>query len=75
MELLLALLPSHLVKVRKGGTTAPHTRPMAEGILMDALDKGYLIDRSNGDGPLEEWDGWLMVETPEQPTYILTERR
>jgi hypothetical protein len=75
LEQLLALLPAHLVRIRKGTTTAPHTRPMAEGILADALDRGYLIDRSNGEGPLEEWDGWLVIDTPGQPTYLLTEER
>lgn len=74
-EALFALLPEHLVRVRKGTVTAPHMRSLAEGIIMDALVKGYEIDRSNGDGPLDAWDGWLVVHTPELLTFIETQPR
>lgn len=74
-EALFALLPYHLVRVRKGTTTAPHTRKLAEDIIMHALVHGYEIDRSNGEGPLDEWDGWLVVHTPDLPTFIQTQPR
>lgn len=73
LEQLTTLLPEHLCHFKQGTETVhPCTRAYAIGMLQDALEKGYTIDRSNGDGPLNQWDGWLIVDTPNQQTFIQT---
>lgn len=46
---------------------------LAVEALRDALAKGYTIDRTNADGPLEEWDGWLVISSPVE-TFIQLRR-
>jgi len=73
LEKLSATLPPHLVRsYRSGGPLSPYVRSEAVKILSDALAKGYLIDRTNSDGPLEEWDGWLVIHTPGANTFMET---
>lgn len=67
---LCALLPSRLVYVRNKQYRTPCAPSIAQEIIADALVNGYHIDRSNGEGPLSEWDGCLLIETPGSPTFI-----
>jgi len=69
---LSALLPHGLVKVRWGNVTCPCTKPYVESLLASALKHGHLIDRTNGDGPLECWDGWLVIQAPTEQIFIET---
>ena len=47
---------------------------LVKAMIREALAKGYLVDRSNGDGPLEHWDGWLLLDLPEGETLIETDK-
>lgn len=57
-----------------GQTTMGYARSFAIEALRDALAKGYTIDRTNEDGPLEEWDGWLVISSPVE-TFIELRRK
>jgi hypothetical protein len=72
LDRLAALLPKFLVRVRTGSVVSPCVPSIAKGIISNALVKGYHIDKTNGDGPLEEWDGWLVIDTPGHQTFIET---
>jgi hypothetical protein len=61
LEALCALLPDYVVRGRRNGISWHMVPSLAQKELYDALAKGFLIDKSNGDGPLEEWDGWLVI--------------
>lgn len=53
LQQLETLLPEHLCHFKRGTETVhPCTRSVAIEMLRDALEKGYTIDRSNGDEPL-----------------------
>lgn len=69
---LVALLPLYSVNVREGerGPACPFVRYLAAELIERALCQGYTIDRTNSDGPLAEWDGWLQIETPGSPTFL-----
>ncbi len=70
---LVALLPLYVVTVRTGlrGPLCPFVPYLAASLIERALCEGWDIDRSNGDGLLAEWDGWLKIETPDAPTFLL----
>lgn len=74
---LSLLLPSDLCHFRKGTSPVIHpcTRSVAYAMLRDALENGYTVDRTNADGPLSEWDGWLVIDTPETQTFLQTNGR
>ncbi len=68
---LARLLPPYLVRVRVGqGAACPFVRSLAVDMIARALDNGHTIDRSNADGPLWEWDGWLKIETDKEPIFL-----
>ncbi len=73
MESLISFLPRYGVAVRfEKSITSTYVRSIAEGMIRTALEQGYFIDRSNGDGPLAEWDGWFVLHTPKVRTFIQT---
>ena len=72
LDQLSALLPLGVVYVREGATTSPFVPSLVRGMLEEALCKGYVIDRSNEDGPLNEWDGWIFIIRPAGTVYIQT---
>jgi len=72
LEQLTALLPFGVVHVRHGATEVPYVPSIVRGMLEEALAKGYVIDRTNEDGPLEDWDGWLFIVRPAGTVYIQT---
>lgn len=64
---MVGMLPTHLVYVRKGddqGTGCPYVHYLAAAMIERALCEGWTIDRTNGDGPVAGWDGWLVIESP-----------
>jgi len=65
------MLPRFLLYIKQGGLTCPASRPVAEEELRRALADGTTIDKSNGEGPTEEWDGWLVIHR-EPPIFIET---
>lgn len=67
---LVALLPPYLVNVREGGAVSPFVRSLAAALIERALCEGHEIDRTNGDGPLYEWDGWLVISVPGKPIFL-----
>lgn len=67
---LAALLPEYLVNVRLSGIVSPFERSVVVGMIRNALEKGYTIDRTNSDGPLWEWDGWLEIIAPKASTFV-----
>ncbi len=72
LDQLVALLPPFLVRVRCGLIVSPCVPSHARNIISNALVQGYYIDKSNADGPLEDWDGWLEIDTPGAKTFIET---
>lgn len=68
---LASLLTRDFVAIRIKAITFPVVYSLAVGMLSDALARGHLVDRSNGDGPLEEWDGWITIHAPEK-THVQT---
>lgn len=70
LQQLVAWLPGYVIRVRRKGITSPVVPSLVRELISNALAKGYLIDRTNGEGPLDQWDGWLKIETPEAPIYI-----
>lgn len=72
---LLALLSDGrrgaLVRYRSYNVTGPVTVKFAGVVIKEALEQGKLIDRTNGEGPMEEWDGWLIIYSDE-PQYLQT---
>jgi len=76
---LAALLPVGLVHVRWGMVTCPCSPQYVISLLASALQNGHLIDRTNEDGPIGEWDGWLVVHSPEkafiETTYAAQKQR
>jgi len=72
LEQLAALLPPGVVHVRENGVVVPYVPSIVLGMLEEALAKGYVIDRTNEDGPLEDWDGWLFIIQPAGTVYIQT---
>lgn len=65
---LVALLPLVVVNVREGVETfhCPYVHYLAASMIERALCKGWIIDRTNADGPVTEWDGWLVIESPKR---------
>lgn len=67
IEVLTALLPP-LPFIRVGKSvdriTSNFERSVVVRMFQEALDQGYAVDRTNGDAPLEEWDGWLCIHSP-----------
>lgn len=65
---LVALLPPHLVYVREGDsqTRSLYVHSLAARMIERALCEGWMIDRTNGDGEIAEWDGWLIIESPKR---------
>lgn len=68
---LVALLPPHWINVRHGekDVPCPHVKSLVVKMLERALWEGWTIDRTNSDCPLDEWDGWLVIESP-VPVFI-----
>jgi len=79
LERLLGLLPPYVVNVREGadGQTCPHVRYLAVALITRALDEGWGIDRTNGEKPVETWDGWLKLEPPApgKPLFLQVAKR
>lgn len=71
LERLANLLPHDFVEMRQGEAQHTFTRFVAVRELRKALSMGIPIDLSNGEGPLEEWDGWLVIASAPQ-LYIRT---
>lgn len=70
---LVALLPPYMVLVRLGDKDdcpSPFVRSLAGAFIESALANGHEIDRTNGEGPLAEWDGWLKIDVPGKPLYL-----
>lgn len=44
----------------------PYVRYLAASMIERALCEGWIIDRTNADGPVAEWDGWLVIESPKR---------
>lgn len=66
---VLGLLPRYVVAMREGSVMSQYVPSIVRARLEAAWRAGHTIDRTNGDGPLEEWDGWLRVESP-VPLFI-----
>lgn len=69
---LVDLLPPSPVYVRHGekDTPCPYVRSLVAAMLERALCEGWEIDRTNGDGPMSEWDGWLVIAVPDKPQFL-----
>ncbi len=69
---LVALLPPDVVNVREGerGPPCPFVRYLVANMIERALCEGWEIDRTNGDGSLAEWDGWLRIAIPGEPVFF-----
>lgn len=68
---LVKLLPIISVRVRVGsGPVCTYVHYLAVELIRSALVQGFTIDRTNGDGPLAEWDGWLVIEALEAMTFL-----
>lgn len=65
-EEILAILSTYIgqgpIKIRRNGITSHYTRSLTIRFIQEALEKGYIIDRSNEDGPIHQWDGWLVIQ-------------
>lgn len=75
LDAIMELLPRHSVRVCYGHVICPVVTSVVEDMVSNALARGYLIDRTNGGGPLDEWDGWILIDTPEGIVYIATDKR
>lgn len=71
---LVALLPSQVIQLRQKGFSYPVVPSIAREIISNALAKGHIVDRSNGDSPIADWDGWLTIDTPDGVTQLQTDR-
>lgn len=68
---LVALLPPVIVHIREGtGPPCPFVHYLAAEMIERALCEGWTIDRTNADGSLETWDGWLQIDTPGETTFL-----
>lgn len=73
LQQLCKLLDPILVVMHYGdGKSFSFSTAVAVRTLREALAKGYLIDRSNGESSLGEWDGWLIVKEPDRVVWIET---
>ncbi len=72
LQELVALLPPCRVDIREGagGTPMPFVQYIAAEMIKDALIAGHEIDRTNSDGPLAEWDGWLVIRRSGNPLFL-----
>lgn len=69
---LMALIPDPIVNVRAGPLSMQLSRHIVKTALRYALENEHAINRTNGEGPLHEWDGWLELETDDVPHLIET---
>lgn len=72
---LVALLPTGgapIMMREEGSVACPYVLSIVVGILREALARGSLVDRTNGNGPIEEWDGWLVIHGEKVKTFIRT---
>lgn len=73
---LVALLPVGPVRVRVADDNyhCLYVRSLCAAMIERALFEGWMIDRSNADSPVAEWDGWLMIDSPTR-TFLQIAKR
>lgn len=72
LQELIRLTPLYIVSVKEGedGPVCSYVPSLVTQMFAKALREGWTIDRTNGDDPLVEWDGWLKIETPDKSLFI-----